>query len=327
MINLSSDYPGLDEAGAQEYACSPHSLLFIAEDPLQASLLSDRLNREGYSISAAHNADEACKLARERRFPVIIVDCKMDGWSDLNFLGRLVAQQTDRSYLIVRSVLGTHEERERSLSYGADDHVSKLLPMPELVARIETGFNVLARREGYRLKRLMRTCGAALGRDLDTEEWRVSAIRLHNEILHAVREKKPLSVFVVHVERRMAPREKPLLTVSQFVHLTSGLDSILKLNSDFALALDASDGLVRLLVVLRETNLETAQAIRRRLCATIAESSANESNGAVSEDSGVFPDCSIGLATVESWETATITNATEIVALAEQSMEKLTLPV
>lgn len=313
-----------DPSNRESEAPSPRRVLVVADDPLQASLLADRLSGS-YLVTSTHNAAEACELARHRAFPVVIVDCRLHDMSDLQTLDQFRNQQIERCYLIARSVLGTVQERELSILCGADDHISKLLPFSELIARIEAGFEANARREGQRLTRLMRACGAAPGRNLDTDEWKVSATRLHHEMLHAARDKKPLSVFVVHVERQLVPRDRPLLTFTQFLSLAGALDSILKLNSDIALPLDASDGVVRLLVVLHETKFEDAVAIRNRLRRKIVEAVVDESSASIVDDTGVHPDCSIGLAAVETWETATVTNAAELVALAEQSMEKLPL--
>lgn len=315
------------ETNQQSDYQAPRRLLVVDDDPLQLGVLSDRLAAAGYAVTTAHSGEEACELLRRQAFPVIITDYKMPDMESIQLIDRLRRQQADRSYLIAMSAFGTPEERDRSFLHGVDDHISKLLPATELLARIEAGFETIAKRDSLRFTRTMRSCGAMLGRNRDTDEWNISASRLHTELLHAARDKKPLAVFMLHVERQLMPREKSLLTFAQFVYLASAINSILRFNSDFTLPLDASDGLVRLLVVLPETNLQDARAIRSQLCTMLVESASNEPNEIVIDESAMRPDCAIGVAAVETWDTTTVTNVAELIATAEQSMERLTLPM
>jgi len=301
-------------------------VLVVDDDELELSLLADRLGAAGYSVTTAQSGAQACALIRQQSFPVVITDYKMPDMDGLQLVDRVREQEADRNYLIVWSICGTQADRDRSFSHGADDHLSKLLPDTELLDRIAVGFSTVATRESTRLLRMMRRCGSMFGRDRDTDGWNISANRLHAEMLHSAREKAPLSVLMLHVERRLMPREKSLLTLTQFICLVSAINSVLRLNSDFTLPLDAGDGLVRLLVVLPRTGLPGAQSIRNRLCAALLNSVIDEPGEAFTDESAVLPDCAIGLAAVETWDTATVANAAELMANAEHSMERLKLP-
>jgi len=173
---------------------------------------------------------------------------------------------------------------------------------------------------------MMRTCGAVLGRNRDTDAWSMGATRLHAKMMEAARADMPLAVLMLHVERQLAPREKSLLTLTQFDSLVSAINLVLRLNVDFALPLDASEGLVRLLVVLPATGLQEAQAIANRLRTALAESVHGEVEGSHSDESALLPDCAIGFAAIESWDNAGVANAAALVAAAERRMEKLALP-
>ena len=98
-------------------------VLIIDDDPLICELMQRSLEGGGIATRAAHDGIEGLRLARELQPSVILLDVLMpviDGWAVLATLKTDPA--TAKIPVIMASIL---DERQRGLTMGADDYVSK----------------------------------------------------------------------------------------------------------------------------------------------------------------------------------------------------------
>ncbi|WP_196259897.1 phosphate regulon transcriptional regulator PhoB [Pelagibacterium limicola] len=123
-------------------------VLVVEDEADLVELLRYNLEAEGFSVSAAEDADEAVLRISERKPDIILLDWMLPGTSGIEICRRLRARPETASVpIIMVTARGEEEERVRGLATGADDYVVKPFSIPELLARI----NALLRRSNPQL--------------------------------------------------------------------------------------------------------------------------------------------------------------------------------
>ncbi len=110
-------------------------ILIVEDDPNTSTLIATYLLREGFSILAAFDGEQALEKAREYQPGFVILDImlpKIDGWE----ICRQLREVSDVPILILSA---REEEMDRvfGLSIGADDYVVKPFSPRELVERVK----------------------------------------------------------------------------------------------------------------------------------------------------------------------------------------------
>ena len=119
-------------------------ILIVEDEENVGATLTERLEREGFSVSWVKSIAEATAiLSGERRFDLAILDVGLpdgDGFS----VGINLKQRSPRCALVFLTAFGSPEERVRGLQIGADDYVVKPFHFNELLLRLR---NCLRRYE------------------------------------------------------------------------------------------------------------------------------------------------------------------------------------
>jgi signal transduction histidine kinase/ActR/RegA family two-component response regulator len=106
--------------------------ILVADDnPMVATVLSSQLDRLGYSADTVRNGQEVLDALAERQYHLVFLDCQMpvlDGYST----AREVSRWSRRPVLIASTAHAMEGERERCLSVGMDDYVSKPISAKKL---------------------------------------------------------------------------------------------------------------------------------------------------------------------------------------------------
>jgi two-component system, OmpR family, phosphate regulon response regulator OmpR len=112
----------------------PHILIVDDDDRLR-SLLKKFLHDHGFMVTAAADAQEACRKLERFIFDLMILDVMMPGQSGLD----LLAEQRTRLAMpvLMLSAMGESDDRIRGLEIGAEDYVTKPFEPKELVLRIK----------------------------------------------------------------------------------------------------------------------------------------------------------------------------------------------
>ncbi|TXH05770.1 MAG: response regulator transcription factor [Nevskiaceae bacterium] len=112
------------------------TILIADDDQELCALLADYLQREGFTVRLAHDADTAlAHLARDRPPPdLLILDVMMPGKDGLTALRELRRQH--HLPVIVLSARGDPADRVVGLELGADDYLPKPFLPRELLARV-----------------------------------------------------------------------------------------------------------------------------------------------------------------------------------------------
>jgi two-component system alkaline phosphatase synthesis response regulator PhoP len=118
-------------------------ILLVDDDDSLATLLGDRLRREGYDVKSCGDVAQANELLKGHSFDVILLDVMLPDRSGFE----LCAELRDRNVqtpILMLTARGNVADRVTGLRIGADDYLPKPFEVPELLARIEA----LRRRAG-----------------------------------------------------------------------------------------------------------------------------------------------------------------------------------
>jgi two-component system alkaline phosphatase synthesis response regulator PhoP len=112
------------------------NLLLVEDEPSLVLTLTDRLESEGYSVTACGDGALAVELASSGNFDILVLDVQLPGKD-----GFEVCQELRREGITTPILMLTARsqvvDRVVGLKLGADDYLTKPFEMMELLARLE----------------------------------------------------------------------------------------------------------------------------------------------------------------------------------------------
>lgn len=118
-------------------------LLLVDDDIPARTLLQVCLEKQGFAVAGATDADEMRAEMERSRFDLVLLDINLPAIDGLT-LAREIRQQSHIGIIMLTARDG-HADRIAGLEWGADDYVTKNAPVSELIARIRA----LLRRTGW----------------------------------------------------------------------------------------------------------------------------------------------------------------------------------
>ncbi len=114
-------------------------LLVVDDDEMARDVLTRRLERLGYTVTAAADGRQALELIARQSFDVVLLDIKMPGLTGFQVLQaiRRIHSVTDLPVVMVTSSDDSDSIVE-ALQLGANDYVTKPIDFPVALARIRT---------------------------------------------------------------------------------------------------------------------------------------------------------------------------------------------
>ena len=110
-------------------------VLVVDDEAEMRRVLRTGLGYHGFDVEAVETGEEALRQAAAWRPDTVLLDLGLPGMDGFEVLRRL-REASDRSAVIVVSVMPGERDKVRALEMGADDYVVKPFGMEELVARI-----------------------------------------------------------------------------------------------------------------------------------------------------------------------------------------------
>lgn len=113
--------------------------ILIADDEVDIlEFIRYNLQREGYEVYTAENGAEALRLAREHHPHLILLDRMMPVMDGAQTC-RAIRQEPElkQTMVVFLSALGEEEEQLKGFDAGADDYLTKPIPMKLLVSRVQ----------------------------------------------------------------------------------------------------------------------------------------------------------------------------------------------
>ena len=112
------------------------NILVIDDEEIQANIIANILEKEGYRVTKGYSAEEALKTAVKDDYNVMLVDLKMPGMGGLGFL-RKVKEAGVGANVIIMTAYGTIETAVEAMRAGAFDYISKPFSKDELLINVE----------------------------------------------------------------------------------------------------------------------------------------------------------------------------------------------
>jgi DNA-binding response OmpR family regulator len=149
--------------------------VLLADDDAELSgMLTEYLEREGFSVTAVHDGESAARLAVDGRFDIVVLDVMMPRVDGVEALRRI--RQAARVPVLMLTARGDDVDRIVGLELGADDYVTKPCTPRELAARLRA----ILRRVQARPENAAPLCagGLTLSPQKRRVEWRGRSIEL-----------------------------------------------------------------------------------------------------------------------------------------------------
>ncbi len=120
-------------------------ILVVDDEEVQANIITNIIQNEGYEVQKAYSAEEALKIASRDDFCVLLADMKMPGIGGMGLLEGAKERGID-AHIIIMTAYGTIETAVEAMKKGAFDYITKPFGKDELllnVARAVEAFNLL----------------------------------------------------------------------------------------------------------------------------------------------------------------------------------------
>jgi diguanylate cyclase (GGDEF)-like protein len=125
-------------------------LLLVEDEPTQQLLMQRLLQGVGYSVDVASNGEDALKMIKTGRYPLVLTDWEMPGMDGAT-LCRLVREANLPSvYILLLTSHGAVAHAVAGLRAGANDFIRKPADETELVARLDAGRRVVLLEQSLR---------------------------------------------------------------------------------------------------------------------------------------------------------------------------------
>ena len=178
--------------------------LVVDDDPVSRMILQRILSEQGYQVIAAKDGTEGWELFQKEaeEISLAILDWMMPGMDGIELCRRIRGTETPHYvFIIFLSSKGEKKDVVEGLDAGADDYLIKPFDRDELLSRIRVGLRIVGleqalRKANERLQVLATTDGltGVLNR-------RTLLERLGEELERAWRERKPLSLLMLDIDR------------------------------------------------------------------------------------------------------------------------------
>jgi DNA-binding NtrC family response regulator len=111
------------------------NILVVDDERGLCAGVEEALQREGYTVDAASDADSALKLAGRRLYNLVITDVKMPGLDGMELLRQVKARSRDTQFILM-TAFATVESAVAAMKEGAYDYLPKPLDMKRLRALV-----------------------------------------------------------------------------------------------------------------------------------------------------------------------------------------------
>ena len=111
-----------------------YRILAVDDDEAIVNILQTTLTQAGYAVLAARDGETACRIARDKRPHLIILDVMMPRCSGLMAAVRI--RQDSNVPILMLSAKAEGSDRVLGLEAGADDYLVKPFYQQELLARV-----------------------------------------------------------------------------------------------------------------------------------------------------------------------------------------------
>ena len=112
-------------------------ILIVDDEPQIHTVLTKLLEKEGFSVAGAFNAEEAYQQIEKKRPRLIILDVMMPRISGIDVCNR-IKENPDTSDILILILSARDQQADRlaGFTHGADDYVSKPFHLQALMRKV-----------------------------------------------------------------------------------------------------------------------------------------------------------------------------------------------
>ncbi|MCA8881257.1 MAG: response regulator [Rhodobacteraceae bacterium] len=113
------------------------TILIVEDNDMNLDMLSRRLQRKGFDVTAARDGQAGVKAARDLRPDLILMDMSLpvlDGWAATRAIK--ANAETRAIPVIALTAHAMDADREKALAAGCDDFHTKPIDLPGLLEKI-----------------------------------------------------------------------------------------------------------------------------------------------------------------------------------------------
>ena len=202
--------PGLDNAPAGSESITalsaparPTRVLAAEDNPIFQSMLRNLLTRWGYDAVIARDGNEALRILQSEDAPrLAILDWMMPGADGVEVCRQVrAANREPYIYILLLTARADSQDLVDGMDAGADDYLTKPFNAHELRVRLRAGCRILDLQE--ELLHAREALREQATHDGLTRLFNRTAIMevLRNEIARAERERQPLALLMVDIDR------------------------------------------------------------------------------------------------------------------------------
>jgi two-component system chemotaxis response regulator CheB len=119
----------------------PIKVLVVEDEVTNAILLKRVLTKTGYSVSTAHNGNEALKILEKQTFSAVLTDWMMPQVDGIELIRQIRQKAATMPFIIMITALVSEGARTYALESGADDYIAKPIDVEELLTRLKDGLD------------------------------------------------------------------------------------------------------------------------------------------------------------------------------------------
>jgi two-component system, OmpR family, alkaline phosphatase synthesis response regulator PhoP len=128
---------------------SNDSILIVDDEPYLTTALTYILSKEGYQVSTACDGEDALQRITENKPLIMFLDIMMpkkNGYEVCEIIKKTPGLKD--IYIIMLSAKGWEADKEKALSVGADEFMSKPYSPKEVIARLKKAMEYLLAKSG-----------------------------------------------------------------------------------------------------------------------------------------------------------------------------------
>ncbi len=114
------------------------TVLLVEDNQANQRLIRMLLESMGHGVTCAFTGEEGWALLAGRRFDAILLDMHLPGLDGFTLARKVKALYGQEVKVIAVTALAMESDREKALSSGCDDYITKPISVPEFRAKMES---------------------------------------------------------------------------------------------------------------------------------------------------------------------------------------------
>jgi two-component system cell cycle response regulator DivK len=113
-------------------------VLIVEDTPMNMELILEILNDEGFSVDCAEDGEKGIKMTEKEIYDLILMDIELPGMNGIEVTNRIRGNPAYKNVpVIALTAYAMKGDRERLLSKGFNDYISKPIEVPDFISKLE----------------------------------------------------------------------------------------------------------------------------------------------------------------------------------------------